>query len=646
MKQRTFYLQVLLGLLLALVSNFIITGGAIITARVFQISGVISHSLNTISNKGILYTERILNSVEKQIRILSFAAIDADQKQRIFLMRQALYDNHLADAIYYLEPEGHVVEIAQIVTSFIHEQEVKGNDFSNLPFYQSAKDSELIVWSEKFISPLTGEATIGVAFQHSGYVTIAEISIPRLIEDLRDLVTDTYTEAWIFDRQGNLLADTEEDSGGIIDTAGKMLLTSDARTWKSAIPGFYTWHNQRLQLGSAVSEKLGWRIVARSPSFLNNPLITTTIKDVLLLISISLIVAAIFTMLTLRRQSSAIKGLIDLSRKVVKGDQNLVWPVSNIREYNELSLALKTMLDKVRDRERTLINLNEQLEERVERRTGELASRNAELSQMLQTLRKTQEELIQSEKMASLGRLVAGVAHELNTPLGNSIMAISTVSHKTGDFSKSIEAGITKGELSSYLEDTQKGLQIAQRNLERTAELLTSFKQVANDQSSNLRRRFLLDQMLTELLQTLHPTLKRMPHALETDLNEGIYMDSYPGVLGQIMTNLINNAITHAWKEGEKGTLRLETKRREDQVIIKVIDNGSGIDDSIKRRVFDPFFTTNRDAGGTGLGLRIARNGAENILGGSLSFTSSTGGTTFTLSIPVNAPVIEIERDY
>nr|WP_320012604.1 HAMP domain-containing sensor histidine kinase [uncultured Desulfobulbus sp.] len=176
--------------------------------------------------------------------------------------------------------------------------------------------------------------------------------------------------------------------------------------------------------------------------------------------------------------------------------------------------------------------------------------------------------------------------------------------------------------------------------MQRAAELVSSFKQVAADQTSAARRRFNLQDMVEDVLLTLQPTLKRTVHRLHADIAEDITLESYPGVIGQILTNLITNALMHAWASGDSGNISVLAQRMEEDILrLSVADNGSGIAESLKKKIFEPFFTTAMGRGGTGLGLNIAYNSARNVLGGVLLCEDGeTEGAVFHLDIPLHAP--------
>ena len=284
--------------------------------------------------------------------------------------------------------------------------------------------------------------------------------------------------------------------------------------------------------------------------------------------------------------------------------------------------------------------LNDELEQRVVARTEALARANQEVAQTLESLRQTQDQLVQSETLAALGRLVAGVAHELNTPIGNALMAVSTLRESSSGFQREVERGLRKSVLESFVRDLATGLDISERNMHKAGELIASFKQVAVDQTSLQRRRFEVQEIVSETLMTLHPTLKRMPYEVLADVQPGLSMDSYPGPLGQVLANLINNAVTHAFDGRDHGVVRILARAQgEDRVSIRVADDGVGIPEAERKRVFDPFYTTRLGRGGTGLGLHIVHANVTRVLGGAVRLLDEeAGGSVFELDLPRVAP--------
>ena len=285
--------------------------------------------------------------------------------------------------------------------------------------------------------------------------------------------------------------------------------------------------------------------------------------------------------------------------------------------------------------------LNASLEQRVNERTEALSQSNAELSKAMGTLQRAQNELVQSEKLAALGSLVAGIAHELNTPVGNSLMAASTLEDYSRDIAAAVGAGALKRSmLDQFLQDNKTATDILVRNLRRASELITSFKQVAVDQASAQRRTFQLSEVVKEILITLGPTLKKTPFVIDSNIDDSIELDSYPGALGQVLVNLINNALIHGLSGLEHGKIGLYAFPYESGWIeLTLSDNGHGIAPEHLPRIFDPFFTTRLGQGGSGLGLNIVHNLVTGVLGGKLEVASQLGwGVRFAIRLPLCAP--------
>ncbi|TJZ78845.1 PAS domain-containing sensor histidine kinase [Chitiniphilus eburneus] len=277
----------------------------------------------------------------------------------------------------------------------------------------------------------------------------------------------------------------------------------------------------------------------------------------------------------------------------------------------------------------------DRLEESVVERTRELSEANDELKHAMH-------QLVQSEKLASLGNLVAGIAHELNTPLGNTVTVSSTLRQKVAEFETLLnENRLKRSELGSFVATCTEAAMLIEKSAQRASELISNFKQVAVDTASTRRRDFDLKQTVEEVLSTLRPQFKHSPHQVMTDLPANVHLQSYPGPLEQIITNLVTNSLTHAFPDGRAGTIRISMADVNDnQVQLVYEDDGIGIPDALKRRVFDPFFTTRLGLGGSGLGLYIVYNLVHSVLGGRLELSPGEGaGVRFILTLPRIAPL-------
>ena len=271
-------------------------------------------------------------------------------------------------------------------------------------------------------------------------------------------------------------------------------------------------------------------------------------------------------------------------------------------------------------------------------RSNALQSANTELEHSVEALHTTQDDLVRSEKLAALGSLVAGVAHELNTPIGNSMLAASALVDHTRAFALSCSEGhLKRSSLDTFLADVNSAGDILLRNLYRSVDLVTSFKQVAVDRESSQGRQFGLSETIAEIILILWPTLKKSGVVVHQDVPKDIRMDSYPGPLGQVVTNIVNNAVIHGFEGGPGGNVWISAADLGGGWIeLAIRDDGLGIDPKNLHRIYDPFFTTKLGRGGSGLGLNIVYNIVHGVLGGKIEVRSEVGkGTCFTLTLPI-----------
>lgn len=277
----------------------------------------------------------------------------------------------------------------------------------------------------------------------------------------------------------------------------------------------------------------------------------------------------------------------------------------------------------------------------IKSKADELARTNARLENAYAALRMTQDELIRSEKLSALGLMVAGVAHEINTPLGAALVAASKTQEAGAELERKFEQGLRRSDLELYFKLQRDGFQLTLRNLERAARLIKSFKQLAADRASEDKRLFNLAEIVKECLVLFENPAKHSRVTFKVDIASDLELDSYPGPLSQVLHNLINNALTHAFEGRHDGRICISAHSGEqpDFIRIEVEDNGNGMNRETLNRIFDPFFTTQRGRGGMGLGLHLSHQIAELVLGGSLDVKSSPDkGTRFLLRVPVRAP--------
>jgi signal transduction histidine kinase len=305
---------------------------------------------------------------------------------------------------------------------------------------------------------------------------------------------------------------------------------------------------------------------------------------------------------------------------------------SSSDEIGQLTDEFNRMLTVIGDRDAALQQAQDHLEQRVEERSHEL--------EQAMTL------LMQREKLAALGNVVAGVAHELNTPIGNALLTATSLNKGTQEMRQQMTGNsLGRRDLEDFVTSVEVGASIVYRSLERAAALVRSFKSVAVNETSEARMDFDLQQVLDDCVALLIPGMKHRPITVELDCPSGIRCNSYPGALTQIVSNLVENAARHGLEPTGGGTvhIKVQSKNEDPMLILTVSDQGVGIPPEHLRRVFEPFFTTRLGQGGSGLGLHVVHSLAKGPLGGSIEVHSTVGmGTTFELRFPTNAPMNQL----
>lgn len=319
---------------------------------------------------------------------------------------------------------------------------------------------------------------------------------------------------------------------------------------------------------------------------------------------------------------------------------------SQLVEFDMMAHAFNTMLDRVqqhisrqRRAEEEASQLNTELERQVTQRTQALKESNSELLKTLEQLHQYQGQLVESEKMASLGDMVAGIAHEVNTPIGLSVTASTLLQDKlTVMQEKFDEKRISTSEFERFLSDCDENLQIIYRNLGRAADLVTSFKQVAVDQSSEVDRDIHIPSFMNDVLISVKPRrLDPEKFPIRISCPDNLTVRAKAGPLNQVLINLIVNSMIHAFDGYDHGQIDISFSMQNDSELEMVYaDNGKGVPSDISRKIFDPFVTTKRGSGGSGLGLHLVYNLVTQVLGGNIHFFSEEkNGVEFIVRFPV-----------
>ncbi len=287
---------------------------------------------------------------------------------------------------------------------------------------------------------------------------------------------------------------------------------------------------------------------------------------------------------------------------------------------------------------RTHLALHDRSRE-LERQIAMRTQANAELTVALQELGAARDKIAQSERLAAVGAMVAGVAHELNTPIGTGLLAASTLQDKTAQLERALATGIRRSELEQYIANATQACELILTILNKSAALINSFKRIALTDTRSPRRQFDLGKHIVDIAQTLSADPADKPIALQIEAPTGVTLDSYPEAVSEALQHLIQNARLHGFDHTPTGVVRVSFDANETPwVTLTVVDNGDGIAAAHLGRIFDPFYTTRMGTGSNGLGLNVVHNLVTNVLGGSITVTSAPGHTRFAMRIPRNAP--------
>jgi signal transduction histidine kinase len=399
---------------------------------------------------------------------------------------------------------------------------------------------------------------------------------------------------------------------------------------------------------------LGYVYLRASTETLEN-LITQSIMVTVSVLLICLLICFFFTLKLQSMITAPINVLVKLVQRISRQrDYSSRTEMHGIKELDILGGAFNNMLQRTQEHmerqteaESEQVKLNFSLEEKVQQRTMALKEANNELIQTLEKLHQFQRQMVQNEKMASLGDMVAGVAHEVNTPIGLGVTASTMMLDRLSDMRKAFEEKTLKASsLSKFINESEENLNIIYRNLNRAAELISSFKQVAVDQSSENNRVFSFAKLMDEILMSMRPKLKKVNHLINVNCADNLVVESKAGPINQIMINLIMNSIIHGFEHVYKGQIDIIIESVDDnKVSIEFKDNGKGIPEHLRKRIFDPFVTTKRGQGGSGLGMHLVYNLVTQALKGSISIISEEGkGVQFRILFPVK--MVDINKEH
>lgn len=468
-----------------------------------------------------------------------------------------------------------------------------------------------------------------------GVMTRLQSSLPPALWELDQRKIGSLLEGEMLPREVlaiRVMDTTDKMFGGRMrDEYGQIVpAPRDAKVGGNEVAGELIYRSIETATGAPREDSVGWLLINFSREHIVERLRAEVVRkaaeililDLMLVMALSLSLRMVFRPLRRLRD-----GLYDLATR--EADEVRPLPENRRDEFGDVVRGFNRILIKLK----STIERTRQAEEEAKRASAAAAKAYEEL-------RQAQDSLVQAERLASLGGLVAGVAHEINTPVGITLTSASVLAEATERVQKEMKAGaMKKSELLAYLDTAGESAQLIMANANRAAQLIQSFKQIAVDQTHEERRSFMLRDYIEEVITSLHPRIKKTRIKVEVDCDPGIRVDSYPGAFAQVLTNLTMNALIHAFGPDDEGRIAIQVRQQGGCIELVFGDNGRGIAPEHLDKVFDPFFTTQRGQGGTGLGLNIVYNLVARQFGGTIAVASTPGeGTRFTIRFPSTAP--------
>ena len=574
-----------------------------------------------------------LEQSAKMLNSVAIASQSSDDRSSFVFMKSTWEAYGYFDTIYKLDKDSKIEKMVPFDSKYI------GIDLSNFNNFEDNIISDFKI-SKPFISLRTGEPTIYLIkkMSNSKYI-VGELNLEKLQDEVvKKFNENLQDEIFILDKSGTLIAHPNDKLVRQQVNQSDIGIISNKKNINKSI--IYNYEGYKVMGRLDISEISGWQVVTQTKI---NTILQPYFIGLLYTVFLFLIFW-LFLIISIRKslKKNVIEPLKTLSEGVsilAQGDFNGISHINSIEKTFE---ELEFLIRDVSHMGNELLASNQELEEKVNDRTmelnvinKELLEINEELNDTLYELKLTQEHLIESERIAALGSLVAGVAHEINTPVGVSITAASYLSDITEKIFKSIQSSkLTKKELIEYIYILKESTEILNVNLERASKLIQSFKSISIDISTDELKEIYIKEYINTIVLSLNHEFKDKDIGIDVICEEDLKIVTYTGEFSQIITNLIMNSLIHGFKNRDRGSIIIEVSNYKDLIKINFKDDGVGIERNILSEIFNPFFTTNRAGGSTGLGLSIVHNILKGKLEGDIENTKNISeGAEFIVTI-------------
>lgn len=586
-----------------------------------------NHSLDVINSIEVS-TLRYLSRYDSSLDEVYYALYQPDKAKEEVTSALIGYvnSNKEISTVWLLDPNGKIIFGAPN-----HQTEL-GFDYSGQDYYKALERVGDIYWSDVYITHGANKPVVTVSKKFQDAIVVLRIDLESLSKFLK-----------VFDISKNsFIAVTDTSSAYMAHTNYNFVNTRAYDPNRNALllnERLYTeYDNKKVIAYHRILKNNKWSIIYYQS-------VIDLVLPIILIMGGGVIMIGLIGLMTLKavmglnnELSGEVKALVTWTNQVARGKYETQIKQGTTKEFDTLSGAFSVMIRGVLYREEALeaqrqeiIEINDSLEIEVQKRTEEL-------ERSLTYLKKTQVQLIRKEKMASLGSLVSGVAHELNTPIGVALTAASYLEKKNTRFLDRLSTEkMTSRDLRNYVEITNEITNIIVINMDRASDLISSFKKVAINQEKMNREIIYLKDIINATVTSLGAELKRKKVEVTVHYEGNLMYDSYPGAISQIVTNLIQNSIIHAFNYVKEPLIGINCTELEDKknFVIEYWDNGKGIHQDDLDKVYDPFYTTAQGTGGTGLGMNIVYNLVTGLLMGDIEYQDElTSGVRFIITLP------------